>query len=416
MKIASLLLAALLAGPALFGQEMSEEEQRNLGQALAEAGSSQVEFIRALEKHLAKYPKSSKTAEIERALVKAAIEVKDDPRVIQYGERVLSREQDDLQVLERVARALLSNDDKAGAEKALKYAKRYEELVAQMRNQDPPGRVSRAQYTDDLDRGTARALALEARATGNLGKLEEAMALARRSYQVYATAEGARETARWLMRLGREEEAVTHLADAFTISDYRNGDAERAKDRQRMGELYRKLKGTEKGLGDLVLESYDRTSALVNARQQKLAEGDPNAAAKKLMEFTLSGLKGDKLALASLKGRAVIFDFWATWCGPCRAQYPLYEKVKERFRENKDVVFLSVNSDEDRSLVEPFLVENKWHKQVYFEDGIMAALRISSIPTTIVVNRRGEVVSRLNGFLPERFVDMLTERIEDALK
>jgi thioredoxin-related protein len=43
-------------------------------------------------------------------------------------------------------------------------------------------------------------------------------------------------------------------------------------------------------------------------------------------------------------------------------------------------------------------------------------MQISSIPTTIVVNRRGEVVSRLNGFVPDRFVDMLTERIRDAMK
>jgi thiol-disulfide isomerase/thioredoxin len=112
----------------------------------------------------------------------------------------------------------------------------------------------------------------------------------------------------------------------------------------------------------------------------------------------------------------IVFDFWATWCGPCRVQHPLYEKVKQRFRNNPDVVFLSVNTDEDRELVEPFLKDNRWNVKPYFEDGLSRAFQVSSIPTTIVVNKRGEVFSRLNGFLPDRFVDMLTERIEDALK
>jgi thiol-disulfide isomerase/thioredoxin len=112
----------------------------------------------------------------------------------------------------------------------------------------------------------------------------------------------------------------------------------------------------------------------------------------------------------------IVFDFWATWCGPCRAQHPLYEQVKLRFKNSQDVVFLSVNTDEDRELVAPFLKEHGWKVKPYFEDGLSRALQISSIPTTIIVDRRGEIFSRMNGYLPDRFVDMLTDRIRDALK
>jgi thiol-disulfide isomerase/thioredoxin len=115
------------------------------------------------------------------------------------------------------------------------------------------------------------------------------------------------------------------------------------------------------------------------------------------------------------QGLAIV-DFWATWCGPCRAQHPLYEEVKQRYRLNPDVVFLSVNADEDHSVVEPFLKEQKWSQVVYFEDGMTKKLAISSIPTTLVINRQGEITSRMNGFVPNRFVDMLAERIEEALK
>jgi thiol-disulfide isomerase/thioredoxin len=115
------------------------------------------------------------------------------------------------------------------------------------------------------------------------------------------------------------------------------------------------------------------------------------------------------------QGLAIV-DFWATWCGPCRAQHPLYEQVKRRFAGNPGVTFVSVNADEDPELVPLFLKENQWNNAVYFENGLSRMLRISSLPTTIIVDRHGEIASRMNGFSPERFVDLLTERIQETLK
>ena len=349
-------------------------------------------------------------------LAKAAIENKDDRRIILYGERVLAREQDDLQLLDRVARALLASDAKETSERALKYAQRYEQLVAEMRKKPSDSRGGQAQWQEELDRGSARALALEARATGNLGKMEEAVSLAKKAYAVVPTSESAREIGRWLARLGKEEEAIPYIADAFVLADPKASDADRASDRKRMGELYRKLKGSEKGLGDLILEAYDRTSLQMAERKSKLGQSDPNIEASSVLDFTLSGLKGDKLQLESFKGKAVVFDFWATWCGPCRAQHPLYEEVKQRYRMNSDVAFVSVDTDENRALVAPFVKDQKWSQSIYFEDGLVRKLDINSIPTTVVLNRHGEIVSRMNGFVPDRFVNMLSDRIQEALQ
>jgi thiol-disulfide isomerase/thioredoxin len=407
-----LLLPLLAAGQ----QTASDAEEKELGKALAEAGNSQIDFIRALESHLAKYPNSAKRPEIERALVKASIDLKDDRRIILYGEWVLDHEAGDPHILDRVTRALLSSDAKDTSERALQYAQRYEEQVAALRKQTPAGHFGAAEWRMDIDRSVARAIVFQARATGNLGRLEEAVSLAEKSYAEFPTAEGAREIARWLIKLGREGEAIPHLADAFTISDNSNTDAARMQDRNRMGELYKKLHGSEKGLGDLVLESYDRTSALLAERKLQMRSSDPNAQATALMDFTLPGLNGDSLKLASLKGKTVIFDFWATWCAPCRAQHPLYEQVKHRFADNPDVFFVSVNADDDREGVPAFLKDNQWNNSVYFEDGLARMLQITSIPTTIIVDKRGEIASRMNGFNPERFVDLLTERIQQTLK
>ena len=56
-----------------------------------------------------------------------------------------------------------------------------------------------------------------------------------------------------------------------------------------------------------------------------------------------------------------------------------------------------------------------WTQPVYYDAGLGAMLRVGSIPTTIVLNREGQIVSRMAGFIPGRFVDMLTSRIEESL-
>jgi thiol-disulfide isomerase/thioredoxin len=408
------LLMAQAAAPNQ-AQHRSDEEDA-LRTALGEAGSSPVDFIRALESHLAKYPQTPRRAELERALVKAAIEAKDKDRIVQYGEKLLSREQDDLQVLERVARSLVDTEDKAAAERALAYASRYEELVMGMRLQEAPGRVSAAEWREELDRGIARSLAIQSRALGNLGKTADAVIKARHAYETYPTAEAAREIGRWLIRSGKEAEAIPHIADAFTLEDSRNTAADRLRDRQRMGALYAKIHGDEKGLGDVILQSFDRTNALMEARRQKVQAEDPNAAATQVLDFTLSSLKGEPLKMVSLKGKVVVLDFWATWCGPCRVQHPLYEQVKQKFHHREDVVFLSINTDEDHEVVEPFLKANGWKVTPYFEGGLSRTLQISSIPTTVILDKKGAIFSRMNGFLPDRFVTMLSDRIDGALK
>jgi hypothetical protein len=89
--------------------------------------------------------------------------------------------------------------------------------------------------------------------------------------------------------------------------------------------------------------------------------------------------------------------------------------VKAKYKDNPRVAFLNISTDENKGLVKPFLDQNQWKKTVYFEDGLSTLLRVSSIPTTIVIGPKGEIASRMNGFIAERFVDMLVERIEQSL-
>ncbi len=165
-----------------------------------------------------------------------------------------------------------------------------------------------------------------------------------------------------------------------------------------------------------MLEAYDRAMALAHKRLARLREFDPNTGVTNPTEYTLSAVKGDPVKISSLRGKVIVMDFWATWCGPCRIQHPLYEEVKTKFAGRDDVVFLNIATDEDPSVVQPFLESNKWNtKTAYFEDGLSSLLRVSSIPTTVIYDKQGQIYSRMNGFLPETFVKQLTARITEAL-
>jgi thiol-disulfide isomerase/thioredoxin len=413
-----LLLCLVILGAAFAAQDsppaQQPAEEEVLRRAVSEGSTSTIDLIRVLEAHLAKYPDSSHRSEIERALVKAAIETKDERRIALYGERVLAREPDDLSILDRVTRALLKAGDPESSKRALKLAQHYEQLLRGILAQPEDNSADKARRNDEVGKGLGRALLSQAIATGNTGDAAAASQLARKSFEVFPSPEAAAEMGRRAVQLGKTDDALQAYADAFTLAET---EPERGAIRRRLGELYTSKKGSETGLGDLVLKSYDRTSALLASRKAVLREIDPNTGVSDPMDFTLHGLEGDNLRLTSLRGKAVVLDFWATWCGPCRAQHPLYEEVKKRFAGRDDVVFLAINTDEDHELVKPFLAQQGWtSNRVYFEDGLSKLLRVSSIPTTVVFSRHGAVVSRMNGFDPQRFVDMLSSRIEEALK
>ncbi len=394
-----------------------DKERQELNQALAEAGNSPVDFIRALERHLEKYPQSKQKSQIERAITKSAIDSKDNKKIIQHGLQVIAEGADsDLDIIDRVIRALLATDDAAQAKQALPLAQRYTRIYEKILK-EPPGNYSVAQWQEQIQRAIARSLVLQARAVGNTGNIDEAATLARKAWETYPVSEAAREAGRWISRQNKPMEAVQFYALAFALEDPQSTEIDRGRDRVHMGELYSKVNGSEKGLGDLILQAYDKAAALTSDRLARLKLQDPNASATSLFDFTLPSLDGKKkVALSSLKGKTIVLDFWATWCGPCRAEHPLLEKIKEKYASQPGVVFLSVNADEEQKAVGPFLKETGWKQEIYVDPGMVSLLKINAIPTLLIVSPQGEISSRLTGFVPERFEDLLTQRIDEAMR
>ena len=392
------------AGPSL-------DEQQDLMRAVSE-GTSPVDLIRTLEAHLAKYPHTVQRAEVERTLAKAAVESNDVPRIVKYGESAALTSTEDYLLLDRLAFAFLSLGGEQNAAKAYKYARAFEDLVDKM--PIATGKDA-ARRQGEQERAIGHALIYQARARTMQNDYADALRLASRAFSAWPSEETAREWAEVSLRASQRAEAIEHLAEAFVIPDAYATDDKRQGDRLLLGELYTALHGSQKGLGDLILAAYDRVSTLVETRRKKLLALDPNSSLADPMEFTVTGLDGKKLQLASLKGKLLIMDFWATWCGPCRIQHPLYETLRERFGARGDVVFLEMNSDEDRSVVEPFLTAEKWDKTVYFEDGLARLLNVTNIPSTILIDKNGRLVSRMDGFDPATFLEQMTERIQTIL-
>lgn len=308
------------------------------------------------------------------------------------------------------ARALNSFEDPKAAATALDFGKRLEQVLREnskvLEREANPREKGQKRF--ELARMLGDSLVIQANALGTLGQLAEAVVAAKKGFDEFASADSARAVGRWLEKEGKYDEGVVWYANAFAMTDSGEG---HVRDRQKLTELYLKTHKSQAGLGDIVLTSYDQMTALAEQRRQRYG----NTPATQPINFQLSGLEGAKLPLLSLKGKVIVMDFWATWCQPCRVQHPLFEQLRTHFKADDRVVFLEVNADTDRSLVPRFLQDQKWDFGIYFEDGLVAALSIQDLPTTVLLGRNGDVYSKLVGFSPRNFVDLVTERINDAL-
>lgn len=125
-------------------------------------------------------------------------------------------------------------------------------------------------------------------------------------------------------------------------------------------------------------------------------------AGKAAPAFTVKGLDGATYSLESLKGKPVLLDFWATWCGPCRQSMPVLEKLHLAYKD-QGLVVLAVNTGEDRATVAEFLKKSPvpYASALSGDSGIMQAYEVSAFPTFVMIGRDGKVVAHEVGYAGE---------------
>ena len=126
--------------------------------------------------------------------------------------------------------------------------------------------------------------------------------------------------------------------------------------------------------------------------------------------FQLQDLDGNTVSLGDLRGQPVMVNFWASWCGPCRAEMPHIQAVFEEWQD-QGLVILAINIEETASLVRQFMQDNNFSFPVLLDTNgdVAGKYNVSGIPVTFFIDKDGIIQERKLGAFTS------TEEIEDSL-
>lgn len=127
-------------------------------------------------------------------------------------------------------------------------------------------------------------------------------------------------------------------------------------------------------------------------------------------DITLKSTKGDNVRLADLKGKVVMVNFWASWCGPCRQEMPLLEKMHNDYKD-AGFVLLGVNVDAEAADRDKFLAETTVTFPVLDDSANVAteAFGVEAMPSSYFIDKSGKLTYLHKGYKPGEEADYIAQ-------
>lgn len=130
------------------------------------------------------------------------------------------------------------------------------------------------------------------------------------------------------------------------------------------------------------------------------------------LNFSAVGLDGKSVDLEMLKGKVIYLDLWATWCGPCTQEMPFYEKLRQKYKDNNNIAFVSLSIDDNTALWQKNVAERKADgNQWLISRNKLLDYNVVNIPRTIIIDRAFRIAN-LNAPVPS---SKDTEKLIDEL-